>query len=66
MRLKINGEERELVEGTTVLQMLQGLSILPQQVVVEHNLKILKRAELHQVILQPNDQVEIVHFVGGG
>jgi len=42
------------------------LKILPERVVVEVNLKILKRAEHASTMLKDGDQVEIVHFVGGG
>ena len=66
MELLVNGKSMQLVEGTTVAQLLQQLKIEPERVVVEVNLNILKRAQLASVTLQPGDQVEIVHFVGGG
>ena len=66
MRVLINGEERELPEGTTVSQMLETLKVIPERVVVEVNLTILKRAQLAATTLQAGDQVEIVQFVGGG
>ena len=66
MELTVNGEKRELPEGTTVPQLLETLKIVPERVVVEVNLTILKRAELPGTILKEGDQVEIVHFVGGG
>ena len=66
MKLLLNGEPRELPEGTTVPALLETLQIAPERVVVEVNLKILKRAEHTGTILQEGDQVEIVHFVGGG
>ena len=66
MRVLINGEERELPEGTTVSQMLEALKIQPERVVVEVNLTILKRAQLAAATLREGDTVEIVQFVGGG
>ena len=66
MELLVNGKSMPLVEGTTVAQLLQQLTIEPERVVVEVNLNIVKRAQLASVTLQPGDQVEIVHFVGGG
>ena len=66
MELLVNGKSMQLVEGTTAAQLLQQLTIEPERVVVEVNLNIVKRAQLASTTLQPGDQVEIVHFVGGG
>lgn len=66
MQVKVNGEPRELPRGTTVAQLLQALNVLPERVVVEVNLRILKRAEHPTVVLQDGDRVEVVRFVGGG
>ena len=66
MTLTVNGESRELPEGSTVTALLETLQIAPGRVVVEVNLQILKRAELAGRALQEGDRVEIVHFIGGG
>ena len=64
--VQVNGRSREFPEGCTVSQLLETLKIAPERVVVEVNLAILKRAELGRAVLKEGDQVEIVHFVGGG
>lgn len=66
MNVSVNGQARELPAGTTVTKLLEALNIQPERVVVEVNLTILKRAQQPTMILQEGDQVEIVHFVGGG
>ena len=66
MELQVNGEARTLGDGTTVSQLLQELKVQPERVVVEVNLAILKRAQHITTMLKDGDQVEIVHFVGGG
>lgn len=66
MTLTVNGSPRKLSEGLLVSQLLETLQIAPERVVVEVNLKILKRHEHGCTLLQEGDQVEIVHFVGGG
>ncbi len=66
MRVQVNGEDRELPQGTTVSQLLETLQIVPERVVVEVNLTILKRAQHASAVLKEGDHVEIVHFVGGG
>ena len=66
MELKVNGKPTQLPDGSSAAALLQQLSIRPERVVVEVNLTILKRDQLGSTILKPGDQVEMVHFVGGG
>ena len=66
MKLSVNGQERELPDGTTAAQLLELLQVIPERVVVEVNLAILKRAQLPSTTLNEGDTVEIVQFVGGG
>jgi len=67
MRVRINGQEEIISEKTTTLQKLvinRGLK--PAQVVVEVNLQIMPRDQWTRIILQEEDRIEIVSFVGGG
>ena len=66
MDLMVNGVKQAVSDGTTVTHLLETLNIVPERVVVELNLTILKRAEHANTTLKEGDQVEIVHFVGGG
>ena len=66
MNIMVNGEKRQIPEGTTVSTLLEQLSVVPERVVVEVNVEILKRAEHAGTLLQEGDIVEIVRFVGGG
>ena len=64
--LVVNGVKQSVPDGMTVTQLLSTLQVAPERVVVELNLAILKRAELGNTVLKDGDQVEVVHFVGGG
>ncbi len=66
MDVLVNGQKRDVAANSTVAQLLDTLKILPERVVVEVNMTILKRAQHAQTTLQEGDQVEIVQFVGGG
>lgn len=66
IKIKLNGQERTVEAGITVSQLLELLRIKPGVVVVEHNLNILKRAQHKHTVLNDGDEVEIIHFVGGG
>lgn len=66
MRLVVNGEERDVPEGTTVAALLDRLELDPGAVVVERNREIVSRDEVDEVRLEEGDRLEIVRFVGGG
>lgn len=66
VKLTVNGDPMEAVEGTTIAQLVEQLRMKPELVVVELNLNILRRDQLALAALKEGDQVEIVHFVGGG
>lgn len=62
----VNGEPRQLPAGSTVLSLLEQLSMDPRVVAVEHNGEILRRPLYGQCSLRSGDRLEIVHFVQGG
>ncbi len=66
MRLQVNGEPTEVPDGTTVAQLLERLRLGAQRVAVERNRDIVPRAEHATTRLREGDEIEIVHFVGGG
>jgi sulfur carrier protein len=66
MRVVVNGEAREVAPGTTVGALLAELGLHPRLVVVEHNREILDRAVLEATQVCDGDNLELVHFVGGG
>ncbi len=64
--IQLNGEKRTLTDTKTLADLLRSLAIPRERVVVEHNMTIVPREELTSTALKEGDQVEIVHFVGGG
>lgn len=64
--VKINGKEIVLAAGTSLLTYLQQQQYQLTRIAVEYNGEILKREQYASVILQPEDCLEIVSFVGGG
>jgi len=66
IQLSINGEDRRVPAALSVAELLADLDLAAVRVAVEHNRRILKRQEFTQVILADGDELEIVHFVGGG
>jgi sulfur carrier protein len=66
VRIKLNGETKDLVEGTTLLGLVEELSLAPERLAVELNREVVRRADWPSAVLSEGDRVEIVHFVGGG
>jgi sulfur carrier protein len=62
----INGEPRELPEGTTLAALLEQLRLGGPGVAVEVNAEVVRRARHAEHRLHSQDRVEIVTFVGGG
>lgn len=66
MRLKVNGEDKDVEDGATVATLVAGLGLGQERVAVEVNRKLVRRATWAEAALADGDVVEIVHFVGGG
>ncbi|WP_285905463.1 sulfur carrier protein ThiS [Pseudodesulfovibrio pelocollis] len=66
MIVVVNGTQREIDPGTTVLGLLEGLGIAPDTVVVERNREIVPSATFAGAVLNEGDHLEVLRFVGGG
>jgi thiamine biosynthesis protein ThiS len=66
LNLIVNGEQTRLAEGIHVVELLDKLGLKPERLAVEVNRRIVRRAEWASTALAEGDNVEIVHFVGGG
>jgi thiazole synthase len=64
--IKLNGEPRELAAGSTVEALVGLLALTKGRVAVERNREIVPMSAWADVVLAEGDEVEIVHFVGGG
>jgi len=66
MQIQLNGKQYEGPEEMTVADLLERLDIQSARVAVELNLDILPKTEYGATRLKEGDQLEVVHFVGGG
>ena len=62
----VNEEAREVAAGTTLAGLVEQLALAPERLAVEHNRRVVPRADWPRVELSEGDRVEVVHFVGGG
>lgn len=66
MRVLLNGAERDVPEGTTVLALLEEAGIDRRRIAVEVNLEVVPKGRHGERRLAPGDRVEVVTMVGGG
>ena len=64
--LRVNGEHKRVRAGITLAELASELGLVPEKVAVERNLEVVPRSTLAQVLAEDGDELEIVHFVGGG
>ena len=66
MQVRLNGELREIPDGTTVAGLLLHLGVKAPRVAVEVNARVVTKDRYEAQRLGAGDSVEIVAFVGGG
>lgn len=64
--MKVNGKDVELKEGSNVLDLLDNYKLDKNKVVIEVNQIILDEEDYNNYIINKEDIVEIISFVGGG
>lgn len=66
MQIYVNGETRQIPEGSTIADLLADLEVKQAHVAVERNREIVPRIQHAQTVLGEGDHVEVVTLVGGG
>jgi sulfur carrier protein len=64
--VRVNGQERELLEGATVADLVCALELAREVVAVQVDGVLVRRAEHALRVLCAGEEVEIVTLVGGG
>ena len=64
--IMLNGERRTFAAGTTIAALVESLALPAGRVAVERNREIAVKSSWADVVLADGDQLDIVHFVGGG
>jgi thiamine biosynthesis protein ThiS len=65
VKIRVNGDEREVPDGQTLRALVESHNLKPEKVAIELNRR-LARADKYELPLKDGDEVEIVTFVGGG
>ena len=65
-KIQLNGDPYEINNGTNLIELLEKLKIKKNKVAIEVNGEIIESNKYSNLILNKDDKVEIVHFIGGG
>ena len=65
-KIQLNGDLYEINDGTNLNELLNKLKIQKNKVAIEVNGEIIEKNKYSNLILNKNDKVEIVQFIGGG
>ena len=65
-KIQLNGGEYEISSRMNLAELLKKLKISSTKVAVEINGIIVDKDQYEKRSLNKDDQVEIVHFIGGG
>lgn len=66
MIVTVNGNNENLRQGITIEDFLKEKNLDPDSVVVEHNRGIAGKDDYASIVLNDNDTLEVLRFVGGG
>jgi thiamine biosynthesis protein ThiS len=66
LRVFVNGESRELSGTPSLAELIEELDLPAARIAIELNRVVVRRRDWGATDLHDGDQIEIVHFVGGG
>ena len=64
--ITVNGEKREIEKEVTLDRLLDLFSLPRQRVAIELNNAVVRRRDWETTRVNDTDQIEVIHFVGGG
>ena len=66
IKIKVNGKKVIFNKNETIEILIKKLKIPLNKVAIELNQKIINKKNIKKIKLNNNDNIEIVHFIGGG
>ena len=66
IKIKVNGKTLSIEQNSTIVKLIKKLDIPLNKVAIELNKKIIDKKKLKKITLNDKDNLEIVHFIGGG
>jgi thiamine biosynthesis protein ThiS len=65
-KIHLNGDVREISDTTDLARLVHSLGLVQKRIAVEVNGTVVSRDRWPKTIINDDDRIEVVHFVGGG
>ena len=66
IKIKVNGKFKSISDNYKISDLVRELKIPLKKVAIELNQEIIDKKRTSKINLKKNDNIEIVHFIGGG
>jgi thiamine biosynthesis protein ThiS len=66
IKIRINGKLSIIYANLSLLNFIKKLKVPINKVAIELNKEIIDKNKINKIKLKDNDNIEIVHFIGGG
>ena len=66
IKIRLNGKNKNIINGYKLYDLIKELDLPLQKVAIELNKKIVDKRKVKNIKLKDKDNIEIVHFIGGG
>ena len=65
-KIQLNGKKISIKSKTTIYDLLKKFKLNNKKVAIEHNGTIILKMNYKKKFLKDKDELEVVHFIGGG
>jgi len=66
IKIRVNGKFKSIPDNYKISNLVKELKIPLKKVAIELNQEIVDKNRISKIFLKKNDNIEIVHFIGGG
>ena len=66
IKIRVNGKVKIIANNSKLSALVNNLKIPLKKVAIELNKEIINKNNINKIYLKKKDNIEIVHFIGGG
>ena len=66
IKIRVNGKVKTIADNSKLSVLVNNLKIPLKKVAIELNREIINKKNINKIYIKKKDNIEIVHFIGGG
>ena len=66
IKIKFNGKNLLIDQNSNIDKLIKQFNIKLNNVAIEYNKEIIDKKKIKKITLNNYDNIEVVHFIGGG